>query len=67
MNMIGSVCKSVSDKWELFDSEGDMADIGVEYFALEILYNKQKPPILTNKKIDILVLTFPKLDKTYKS
>ena len=37
MNMIGSVCKSVSDKWELFDSERDMADIGVEYFTLESL------------------------------
>ena len=32
---------SVSDKWELFDSEGDMEDIGGEYFALESLENKQ--------------------------
>ena len=30
-----------SDKWELFDSERDMADIGDEYFALENLDNKQ--------------------------
>ena len=42
MNINGSVCKSVSDKLKLFDSERDMADIGVEYFALESLYNKQK-------------------------
>ena len=40
MNINGSICKSVSDKWELFDSERDMADIGDEYFALESLDNK---------------------------
>ena len=66
MNINGSVCKSVSDKWELFDSERDMADIGVEYVALESLYNKQKA-LQAYKKIDILVLTLPKLDKTCKS
>ena len=41
MNINGSICKSVSDKWEIFDSERDMADIGDEYFALESLDNKQ--------------------------
>ena len=41
MNINGSICKSVSDKWEFFDSERDMADIGDEYFALESLDNKQ--------------------------
>ena len=41
MNVNGSICKSVSDKRELFDSEGDMTDIGDEYFALESLDNKQ--------------------------
>ena len=41
MNINGSICKSVSDKWELFDSERDMADIGDEYFALESLDNNQ--------------------------
>ena len=37
MNINGSIklCESVSDKWELFDSERDMADIRDEYFALE--------------------------------
>ena len=33
------ICKSLSDKRELFDSERDMADIGDEYFALESLDN----------------------------
>ena len=41
MNVNGSICKSVSDKRELFDSERDMTDIGDEYFALESLDNKQ--------------------------
>ena len=41
MNINWSICKSVSDKWVLFDSEGDMADIGDEYFAIESLDNKQ--------------------------
>ena len=66
MNINGSICKSVSDKWELFDSERDMADIGDEYFTLERLDNKQKKSS-TSKKIDILVLTLPTLDKTCKS
>ena len=35
------ICKSLSDKWELFDSELDMADIRDEYFALESVDNKQ--------------------------
>ena len=41
MNINGSICKSVSEKWELFDSERDMADIGDENFAFESLDNKQ--------------------------
>ena len=41
MNINGSISKSVSDKWELFDSERDMAVIEYEYFALESLDNKQ--------------------------
>ena len=43
MNINGSICKSVSEKWELlvFDFERDMAGIGYEYFALESLDNKQ--------------------------
>ena len=41
MNINGSICKPVSDKSELFDSERDMADIGDEYFALESLDNNQ--------------------------
>ena len=66
MNVNGSICKSVSGKRELFDSERDMTDIGDEYFALESLDNKQNAQS-TSKKIDILVSTLPKLDKTYKS
>ena len=61
MNINGSICKSVSDKWELFDSEKDLADIRDECFTLESLDNKQ----IT--LLDILVLTLPKLDKTCKS
>ena len=53
MNINGSICKSVSGKWELFDSERDMADIGGEYFALESVDDKQYAP--ASKKIDILV------------
>ena len=41
MNINGSICKSESGKWELLDSERDMADIWDEYFALESLDNKQ--------------------------
>ena len=41
MNINGSICKPVSDKSELFDSERDMTDIGDEYFSLESLYNNQ--------------------------
>ena len=41
MNINGSICKSVSDKWELFDSERHMSDIGDEYVALRSLDNKQ--------------------------
>ena len=41
MNINGSICKSVSDKWELFDSERDMANFGDENFVLESLDNKQ--------------------------
>ena len=41
MNINGSICKLVSGKWELLDSDRDMADIGDEYFALESLDNKQ--------------------------
>ena len=41
MNVNGSICKSVCDKWELFDSERDVVDIGDAYFALENLDNKQ--------------------------
>ena len=41
MNVNGSICKSVSDKRELFDSERDMTDIGDKHFALESLDNKQ--------------------------
>ena len=52
----------MSDKWELFHSERDMADIGDEYFAHESFDNKQNAS--TRKKLDILVLTLPKLDKT---
>ena len=40
MNINGSICKSVSDKWKLINSERGMADIGDEYFALESLDNK---------------------------
>ena len=60
-----NICKSVSDKWELLDSARDMADIGDEYFALESLEINKMPS--TSKKIDIMVLTLPKLDKTCKS
>ena len=41
MNINGYICKSVSDKWELFDSERNIADTGDEYFALESLVEKQ--------------------------
>ena len=41
MNINESICKSVSDKWELFDSERDITDIRDEYFALESLDNQQ--------------------------
>ena len=41
MNINGSICKSVSDKSKLLDSERDMTDILDEYFALESLDNKQ--------------------------
>ena len=41
MNINGSICKSVSDKWELFDFERDMADIGDDFFAIKSLNNKQ--------------------------
>ena len=51
----------------LFDSDRDMADIGDEYIALENLDNKQNAPPPTSKKINILVSTLPKLDKTCKS
>ena len=40
MNINWSICKSVKDKWVLFNSERDMVDIGDEYFALERLDNK---------------------------
>ena len=55
----------MSEKWELFDSERDVAGIGDEYFALEVLIINKMPS--TSKKIDILVLTLPTLDKTCKS
>ena len=41
MNINWSICKSVSDKWGLFDSDRDIAHIGDEYFTLESLDNKQ--------------------------
>ena len=53
MNINGSICKSVSNNWELFDYERDMTDIGDEYFAIEILTINKMPS--TIKKIDILV------------
>ena len=57
--------QSVSDKWELFDSHKDIVDIGNAYFALESLDNKTNAS--TSKKINILVFTLPKLDKSRKS
>ena len=41
MNINGSISISVSDKWEPFYSERDMADIGNKSFAFESLDNKQ--------------------------
>ena len=41
MNINESICKSVSAKGELFDSDRDMADIGIKYLALESLDNNQ--------------------------
>ena len=49
MNINGSVYKSVSDRWELFDSERDMADIGNKYFAFESLENKQNTLLCQEK------------------
>ena len=40
MNINGFICKLVSDKWELLDSERDMADTGDEYFVHESFDNK---------------------------
>ena len=41
MNMIGSVCKSVSDKLELFDSERKME---LNILPLKVFTLNKKPP-----------------------
>ena len=53
MNINVSICKSVSDKWELFDSKRDMAGIGRNFLPLKVLTINKMPS--TSKKIDILV------------